>query len=255
MDQGRGQEAIGRRLAFRAMSRVQWDREAQVAARVAVTSVKEGKDGEEVGMIFLYDGSNSCVEIEKQMEVPVERLFSPGTRFSADNDREKGFGIDNFAFSGCNRGSLESLLVRLEPRRHQCHFVSLPDIVGNARRTLEIFHMVKYRYPVWPRAFVCQDGIEDLEIPWGDIKAIFIGGTDRFKLSSAALDCIRAAKILSKWVHVGRINSFERWDKFESAGADSCDGSGFSRYGEAMFPTFRNKRIHLFSELQSSNGG
>ncbi len=75
-----------------------------------------------------------------------------------------------------------------------------------------------------------QDGIEDLDIPWRAMVAVFIGGTTAFKLSDHVRHMIAAAKLMGKWVHLGRINNPERWDRFESLGADSCDGTGISRY-------------------------
>jgi hypothetical protein len=80
-----------------------------------------------------------------------------------------------------------------------------------------------------PRALVLQDGINDVAIPWSKIEAVFVGGTDEFKSSTEAFAAARCAKILGKWVHVGRVNTPERmqgWLEF----ADSIDGSGISRY-------------------------
>jgi hypothetical protein len=61
------------------------------------------------------------------------------------------------------------------------------------------------------------------------LDAVFIGGSTKFKESNAAMACAKAAKILGKIVHVGRINTPERWTRWSKI-ADSCDGSGVSRY-------------------------
>jgi hypothetical protein len=111
-------------------------------------------------------------------------------------------------------------------------FVALPDVVANARRTLELYDHFK-NLITGPRALVLQDGIENLEIPWAKLEAIFVGGSDAFKESSEAIACCKAAKILNKWVHVGRVNTPRRVEAFAGL-ADSIDGSGISRYDHML---------------------
>jgi hypothetical protein len=108
----------------------------------------------------------------------------------------------------------------------------VPDVVGSARRTLEVFQVWKIKPEMrgWPLALVAQDGLEDLDIPWNDISAIFIGGSTEWKVGKHSADVIRAAKWLGKWVHVGRVNTPGRFEYFEDLGADSIDGSGLARY-------------------------
>jgi hypothetical protein len=69
-----------------------------------------------------------------------------------------------------------------------------------------------------------------MPLPWDDIAAVFIGGSDKFKLSPEAGHIIKAAKILQKWAHVGRVNDPARFEHFEKLGADSIDGTGIARY-------------------------
>jgi len=95
-------------------------------------------------------------------------------------------------------------------------------------------------YMAWPLAFVAQDGIEDLAIPWRDLQAIFLGGTTEWKLSQSAVDVIRTAKILGKHTHVGRVNTRGRWKHFEQLGVDTCDGTGFSRFRDEKFLWLRD---------------
>jgi hypothetical protein len=140
------------------------------------------------------------------------------------------FAIDNCAFSDFDAERFLSLLEREKPNRDRCWWVAVPDVVGSARRTLELFRhwYPKIHYPV---ALVMQDGIEDLDIPWNLIAAAFIGGTDKFKNSSEAEAVIRCAKACGKRVHVGRVNTPARWEKFLDMGVDSVDGSGLARPG------------------------
>jgi hypothetical protein len=105
----------------------------------------------------------------------------------------------------------------------------MPDIVGDALRTLELFEYFSPKFSQFPRALVMQDGQEKLPIPWDHISSIFIGGTDLFKDGKGAMSIAKTAKILGKWVHVGRINSVSRVRHWKDI-ADSCDGSGLSKY-------------------------
>lgn len=119
-------------------------------------------------------------------------------------------------------------------------FVAIPDVVGDAQRTSELFRHFKLRTNEFVRALVLQNGIERVEIPWDDIGAVFIGGDDDFKVSPGAFRCARTAKMLGKWVHVGRVNTAKRMTNwlFDSqtgeALADSIDGSGISQYDHML---------------------
>jgi len=104
----------------------------------------------------------------------------------------------------------------------------LPDVVGSARRTMDLFSYFEQATNGLPRALVLQDGIGDVSIPWGKIHAVFIGGTDSFKSSPEAFAAARCARMLGKWVHVGRVNTARRAREWLGV-ADSIDGSGISR--------------------------
>lgn len=108
--------------------------------------------------------------------------------------------------------------------------MTAPDIVGSAQRTLELFGLWMPKLAGWPIALACQDGQEQLPIPWGDISAVFIGGTTSWKCSIHVEQIIKTAKLFGKWVHVGRVNDPNRFQHFEALEADSCDGSGLARY-------------------------
>lgn len=157
----------------------------------------------------------------------VGQLLTPLTRFTL---RSKVFAIDNGAFSRFNANGFQSLLKREYERRDDCLFVCAPDVVGSARRTLEVFDHWVETLEAWPIALVIQDGQEHLPIPWDEIEAVFIGGSTAFKVSPAAEHVIRAAQILGKHVHVGRVNDPARFAHFENLGVDSVDGSGIAQY-------------------------
>lgn len=182
-------------------------------------------------MIALLDTSHDLAEAAQELGCPVEQLLTPLTRFKPQRP-EDFFAIDNGSFAKFDAKAFLSLLERERARKELCRFVAVTDVVGSARRTLELFERwsVLPELRGWPLALVAQDGQEDLEIPWDDIAAIFIGGTTEWKMSRHAAACIKAAKALGKWAHVGRVNTPARFEYFEDLGADSIDGTGLSRY-------------------------
>lgn len=180
-------------------------------------------------MIVLLDTSEDLAVCASELGCDVGQLLTPLTRFRL---QQPGllWAMDNGAYSGFDERAFLSLLTREEHNKANCMFVAVPDVVGSARRTLEIFERWKGRLSAWPVALVMQDGQQELPIPWDEIAAVFIGGTTDFKVSAHAEHIIKAAKILGKWTHVGRVNDPQRFAYFEEIGADSIDGTGISRY-------------------------
>lgn len=180
-------------------------------------------------MKFLLDKSPAALK-KKAKDYPeliMGQLLTP-------SGRRKNWGgvfaIDNGAYAGFNPSAFKRLLERETPYKDKCLFATVPDVVCNARRTLEIW---KYRDRLaqgWPHALVAQNGVEDLEIPWTELAALFIGGDDRFKNSQTAVDIIKAAQVMGVYVHVGRVNGPDRFEYFADLGANSCDGSGVCKY-------------------------
>lgn len=159
----------------------------------------------------------------------------------------KPYGLDNGCFSRFPEKKWKRLLSEAEEIKPV--FVCLPDIVGDARRTLDLFNVFKPLTSGLPRALVLQDGIGYFEIPWNDIDAVFVGGTDEFKVSQEAINACKVAKMLNKWVHVGRVNTVDRLNQWIDIG-DSLDGSGISRYDRMLIPildylTSRTKQINV----------
>lgn len=180
-------------------------------------------------MLVLLDTSQDLTVAAEELGCEVEQLLTPLTRYRLQRPDSR-FAIDNGAFSRFDGKAFDALLAREFERRHNCIFVCAPDVVGSARRTLEIFTRWEGKLKDWPIALVAQDGQQDLEIPWDSIKAIFIGGSTEFKMSIYTKQIIQCAKTLGKWVHVGRVNTPDRFEYFEEMGADSIDGTGLSRY-------------------------
>lgn len=203
-------------------------------------------------MIAMLDTSEDLTVCETEIGCPVEQLFTPLTRFSCQNP-EKHFGVDNGCFKKFDESAFMALLAREYARRHLCRFVCCPDIVADSRRTIEIFDRYRSKLAGWPIALVAQDGLEGMSIPWDAITAIFIGGSTQWKDGPHAAAIVKTGKILGKWVHIGRINTPGRFEKFEELGADSMDGSGLARFSwmrERIYkaqhePTLFNGALHV----------
>jgi hypothetical protein len=159
------------------------------------------------------------------------QLLTPLTRYA---NAGVTFAIDNGAFSRFDAKGFASLLGRNEAAKDKCLFVTVPDVVGSGRRTLEVWRRRSSFCQHWPLALVAQDGFEDFDIPWDELDCLFVGGRDPWKESQASLDLVKTAKILGKHVHVGRVNTPRRFDIFASIGADTCDGSGVAMYDHML---------------------
>ena len=150
------------------------------------------------------------------------------------------YGLDNGCYTEFKRLTWDRMLNEAEDKRPV--FVCLPDVVGDARRTLDLFTYFESHTSGLPRALVLQDGIGDFSIPWDQLDAVFVGGSDKFKTSPECLNACKAAKMIGKWVHVGRVNEPRRFQQWVGL-ADSCDGSGISRFDhmlETVLDVIRN---------------
>lgn len=154
----------------------------------------------------------------------VEKTASSGMPWAADNDCFQGLKTEQFVrmldrLAGCE----------LE----RCAFVTAPDVVGDAVATLEAFE-------VWapelerrglPVGLVAQDGLELERVPWDRIAAVFVGGSDDYKLGAGAAELARQAVARGKWVHWGRVNTRRRFDHIVATrAATSFDGSKWARW-------------------------
>lgn len=180
-------------------------------------------------MIALLDTGQDLNDCTAEMGCEVGQLLTPLTRYKL-RDPSRPWAIDNGAFSQFDPNGFLALLKREEQHRDGCLFVTVPDVVSSARRTLEVFEYWRPRLAGWKIALACQDGQEHLPIPWDDIDAVFIGGSTTWKCSDYAAQIVKAAKAIGKWVHIGRVNHPGRWGHFEALGADSADGTGLARY-------------------------
>lgn len=116
------------------------------------------------------------------------------------------------------------------PDRDRCAFAVAPDVVGDAGATLVRSRpwLARIRELGIPVAFVAQNGLEDLEVPWSDFDVLFIGGDTAWKLGPAARELTAEAKRRGLTVHMGRVNSSTRLDYAAAIGCDSADGTFIS---------------------------
>jgi len=146
------------------------------------------------------------------------------------------YGADNGCYSGAYPGDQAWISwVRRLPTDNAL-FVACPDvlhhhpdgtIVGDAAATLERSGpwLAEVRAAGKPAALVAQDGLEDLDVPWAELDALFLGGSVDWKLGPAAMELALEAVSRGKWLHVGKVNSRRRFLRFELAGAGSADGT------------------------------
>jgi hypothetical protein len=123
-------------------------------------------------MKIMLDKSPAQIsEYTDRYQVEFYQLRTPLTRY-----RLAGvpYGLDNGCFSKFERNIWLGQVA--EARCNRPLFVTLPDIVGDARRTLDLFdHFYDHTRGV-PRALVLQDGIGQHQIPWAKLDAVFVGG-------------------------------------------------------------------------------
>lgn len=164
-------------------------------------------------------------------------LATPATRNSPDSllSLDLPWACDNAAFSGFDEDAFMAML-RQYQGRPGCLFVVAPDVVADARRTLD-------QWPWWaalirsmgyPACFVLQDGQEKEPLP--DADAYFLGGTDALKESYVGSELCRRATATGKLLHVGRVNTRDRTLWSAAVGASTIDGTGVSKWPDTNIP-------------------
>ena len=139
------------------------------------------------------------------------------------------WAADNSCYAQGNRFKLDDYLEFLAelPARERCLFATAPDVVGDAEATWVRAAPVlpKIRDLGYPAAYVAQDGINPETLDWDAFDCLFVGGTTEFKLSDLATDLVAEARLRKKWTHMGRVNSWRRFEKACEVGYGSCDGT------------------------------
>lgn len=121
--------------------------------------------------------------------------------------------------------------------RTRCLFATAPDVVGDwdATAAFAVDWLPRLRGLGYPAAVVLQDGATVDTVPWDDCDWVFVGGTDGFKLGGCDALIVEAQR-RGKRVHVGRVNSGRRYQRFAQMGIDSADGTYLAFGPDVLLP-------------------
>lgn len=159
----------------------------------------------------------------------IGHLYSPGAQcgpfpfipYALDNNRF-GSWKNN---TGWNREQWEELLDWAKLSGQNPLWALVPDVVGDREGTLcdwQEYAPVLKRFG-WPLAFAVQDGMTHRDVPH-DADVVFVGGSTEWKWTTFSDWCARFPR-----VHVGRVNTWRNLIRADKAGAESCDGTGWTR--------------------------
>jgi hypothetical protein len=141
--------------------------------------------------IMLDCSPTKIEEYAKRYNYNFGQLRTPLTAYALSG---KVYGLDNGCFSKFNYKTWLRLVAEAKENEYP-KFVCSPDIVGDARRTLELFDMFYDEISPLPVCLVLQDGIGDFAIDWNKVDAVFVGGSDAFKISNEAINACKVAKL------------------------------------------------------------
>lgn len=188
-------------------------------------------------------------------------IDTPSQRKTTQTDMAHDGGAmwcaDNEAFSDrFDEDRWWKFLVANAHRASTCAFAVAPDVVGDAWAThlRSMPWLQKIRDLGYPVAYVAQDGLENLPIPWHDFDCLFIGGTTEWKLGPHARAIAAEAKRRGKWLHMGRVNSERRFRYARAIGCDSVDGTYLTFGPKANLPKLlrwlrSNEQEYLFGDI------
>jgi hypothetical protein len=193
------------------------------------------------GLLMLLLATQAEPQMRAHRHPNLGRLLQPRHYPRAAATARSGvpWAADNDAFNGGWDEHAERRFLRMVQALTGlpgCLFVVCPDVVGEAGLTSMLFE--EYAPLLWshglPPAYVLQEpGVEydDSWIPWGAMRALFIGGaTTEFKLGPQVEAIVAEARSRGVWVHMGRVNSLRRLAYAASIGCDSIDGTQWVRY-------------------------
>lgn len=169
-------------------------------------------------MIYLSGAIRS--DLPAMVTPRMRQLPEPGQLWAADNGRYSAPA--NYSDAG-----YLAWLERLEPYRDRCLFATAPDVWSDWPATLELSRPMlrPIRELGYRVAIVAQDGATVDTVPWPEVDALFVGGTDPWRHSDALRELVAEARRRELWVHLGRVNSLRRLRFAEALGCDSADGT------------------------------
>lgn len=187
-------------------------------------------------MMLLVSGATATIRSYAD-DPNIGHLLTPGNG-NTESVWSTGLPVagDNECFNKLNKPAFIAMCKAMRGRG--VLWVACPDVVADARSSILRFQMWApvLDYYGLPIAFVAQDGQEGLPVPWDRIRCLFIGGSTAWKLGYHAARLIQEAKRRDKWVHIGRVNTQGRERLFDALGADSTDGTAYSRFSKTYIP-------------------
>lgn len=165
-------------------------------------------------------------------------LYSPGAQngpwpwfpYACDNGAFACWEPSTNTFDDARWASVEPrwhrLMVWTQVAAIRPMWAVVPDVPGNAERTLQRWAVYAPQVTHCPRALAVQDGmtVDDVRALANQPDVIAVGGSTDWKWEA-----------LSMWVatfprvHVLRVNAPARLYELESMGVESCDGTGWNR--------------------------
>lgn len=162
------------------------------------------------------------------------------------------WAMDNGAFKEFDAEAFETALDAYLGYKDSCLFVVAPDKLGDHDTTVGLWDGWYDRIagPGYRAAFVAQDGCEIDDMPWDELSAVFIGGTNEFK-DKGSREIIHEAHIRGKWVHVGRVNdSVSRLYYCLNMRVDSIDGTAWAFKPKKMLKWFQREMYTYENQLR-----
>jgi hypothetical protein len=153
--------------------------------------------------------------------------------YSIETLVETGYqwALDNYCYMDYNPTEIRKALLKYENVPNNL-FAVVPDVVGNAVSTTELWHEWIGEFSAYTPAYVIQDGIEAVDIPFGQMGALFIGGSNAFKGSDICRSLVKEALHRKLHVHAGRVNTLRRIRYFSALGCHTSDGTAYSRFAD-----------------------
>lgn len=155
--------------------------------------------------------------------------------------RHEGFpyALDNGAWTYHQRGQPfddDRFRRMLDQLGDGADWVVIPDVVGDARQTLDAAERwIPELCGGPPQLLALQDGMTEQDVaPLADrVDGLFLGGTTEWKL--ATMDAWgRFARESGLYYHVARVNSARRIHHAKGAGAHSVDGTSATRWATTI---------------------
>lgn len=141
------------------------------------------------------------------------------------------YALDNGRFSAWEKNTVwdearyMALLAWAQLSGQNPVWAVVPDVVTDREATLKEWERwLPILKPYgWPLAFAVQDGMMPDDVP-DEAAIVFVGGSFEWKWRTAWQWCEAFPR-----VHVGRVNTYSKLRHCERLGAESCDGTGWSR--------------------------